>query len=78
MGFKAGKRPAAVKKKWGKPSYNDLESGLILGHKRRLNIKFPKESAFTMMREHDATMRQSARTRNAESEGGIFSDRHTV
>jgi hypothetical protein len=33
----------------GKPSYGDLERALILGNKRGLNIKFPKENAFTMM-----------------------------
>jgi hypothetical protein len=33
----------------GKPSYSDLERALILGHKRRLNINFPKEKAFTMI-----------------------------
>jgi hypothetical protein len=59
MGFKAGKRPAAAEKKWGKPSYNDLESGLILGHKQRLNIKFPKESAFTMMRRRNAAPKRA-------------------
>jgi hypothetical protein len=59
-GVQSREAPGRCKEKWGKPSYNDLESGLILGHKRRLNIKFPKETAFTMMRSTDGAINATA------------------
>jgi hypothetical protein len=46
----------------GKPSYGDLERALILGNKRGLNIKFPKENALAMM--------AAAMTRNVEPKLG--------
>ena len=69
--------PGRCKKKWGNPSYNDLESGLILGHKRRLNIKFPKETGFTMMRSADGAISARQRTRR-RNKGGLAVDRYAI
>jgi hypothetical protein len=54
-----------------KPSYDDLERALILGHKRRLNINFLKDAAFTMI--PAALTRRSPKLEpGAGIEGGFF------
>ena len=47
--FKGRDAPGRCGVHVGKPSYGDLERALILGNKPGLNIKFPKENAFTIM-----------------------------
>jgi hypothetical protein len=54
----------------GKPSYGDLERALILGNKRRLNIKFPKENALVMMAA--AMIRRVAPKLGAGTKGELF------
>jgi hypothetical protein len=45
-GVKGREAPGRCATHVGKASYGDLETALILGHKRRLNIKSLKETTF--------------------------------
>jgi hypothetical protein len=65
MGVKGRQAPGRCGTHVGKASYSDLERALILGHKRRLNINFPKEKACTIIGNDKPTRR--AKNAAAES-----------